>query len=116
MQHPRGAPGTPQATTFTLTRKELDFPVGIGSNIIDVSVSMEWCDEAADIVSPPERVTSTDIAEGRDDPKGIAATLTAVACRLVSIDTCIISAGFYQYTRYRCCSYIQTAVALQVLK
>ncbi|TBU41726.1 phosphatases II [Dichomitus squalens] len=79
MQHPRGAPGIQQATTLTLTRKELDFAVGIGSNIIDVAVSMEWCDEAADVVSPPERVTSTDIAEGRDDPKGVAAALTAIA-------------------------------------
>ncbi|TBU59352.1 phosphatases II [Dichomitus squalens] len=79
MQHPRGAPGIQQATTLTLTRKELDFAVGIGSNIIDVAVSMEWCDEAANVVSPPERVTSTDIAEGRDDPKGVAAALTAIA-------------------------------------
>ncbi|RDX54610.1 phosphatases II [Lentinus brumalis] len=77
MHHPRG-PGN-ESATFVLTRKELDFPVGIGANIIDVSVSMEWCSEAADVVSPPARVTSVEIAEGKGEPAGLASTLPAVA-------------------------------------
>ena len=64
---------------LVLTRKELDFPVGIGANLIDVAVSMEWCSEAADVVSPPERVTSVEIAEGKGEPAGVAGTLPAVA-------------------------------------
>ncbi|KAI0711173.1 phosphatases II [Cerioporus squamosus] len=77
MHHPRG-PGN-ESATFVLTRKELDFPVGIGAKLIDVSVSMEWCSEAADVVSPPERVTSVEIAEGKGEPAGIASALPAVA-------------------------------------
>ena len=77
MHHPRG-PGN-ESATLVLTRKELDFPVGIGANLIDVAVSMEWCSEAADVVSPPERVTSVEIAEGKGEPAGVAGTLPAVA-------------------------------------
>ncbi|KAH9916723.1 phosphatases II [Epithele typhae] len=78
MPHPRDA--NTQQTTLTLTRKELDFPLGIGANIIDVAVSMEWCPEAADVLSPPERATSADSAEGRVvEPGGLAAALPAIA-------------------------------------
>ena len=63
MHHPRG-PGN-ESATLVLTRKELDFPVGIGANLIDVAVSMEWCSEAADVVDPPERVNSAEMAEGK---------------------------------------------------
>ncbi|KAI0711274.1 phosphatases II [Earliella scabrosa] len=77
MHHPRGA--AEQGATFVLTRKELDFPVGIGANIIDVAVSMEWCSEVADVLSPPERVTSLEMEEGKGEPAGVAATLPAVA-------------------------------------
>ena len=76
LPHPRGSGA--KGTTLVLTRKELDFPVGIGANILDVSVSMEWCAEAADAVDPPERATSTDIEEGREEPAGMAASLPAV--------------------------------------
>lgn len=31
-----------EATKLTLTRKEIDFPIGIGSELIDVEISMEW--------------------------------------------------------------------------
>ncbi len=68
-----------QSATFVLTRKELDFPVGIGAHIIDITVSMEWCPDTADILSPPERVDSAEMAEGKGEPVGIAATLPAVA-------------------------------------
>jgi phosphatidylinositol-3,4,5-trisphosphate 3-phosphatase/dual-specificity protein phosphatase PTEN len=35
------------STSIVLTRNELDFPIGIGKDILDVEVKMEWCcDEA----------------------------------------------------------------------
>lgn len=77
MPHPRGA--GEQGATLVLTRKEIDFPVGIGASIMDVSVSMAWCSEAADIISPPERQGSMESAAGEGEPTGIAATLQAVA-------------------------------------
>ena len=79
MPHPRSEAQAQRGTTFVLTRKELDFAVGVGANIVDVAVSMEWCPEAADVIGMPERVTSADIAEGREEPAGIAASLPAVA-------------------------------------
>ena len=79
MPHPRSEAQAQRGTTFVLTRKELDFAVGIGANVVDVAVSMEWCSEAADVVSPPERVTSVEIAEGKGEPAGVAGTLPAVA-------------------------------------
>ena len=78
MPHPRGTAKGACSTTLVLKRKELDFPVGIGANIIDVAVTMEWCPEAADVIDPPERATSTDIAEGREEPAGVAVSLPAV--------------------------------------
>jgi phosphatidylinositol-3,4,5-trisphosphate 3-phosphatase/dual-specificity protein phosphatase PTEN len=33
---------TPTKTTFLLSRKDLDFPLGLGSAIIDVEIEMEW--------------------------------------------------------------------------
>ncbi|KAF5318576.1 hypothetical protein D9619_010677 [Psilocybe cf. subviscida] len=29
-------------STFTLTRKEIDFPIGLGSAIVDLAIDMEW--------------------------------------------------------------------------
>ncbi|KAH9942829.1 phosphatases II [Amylocystis lapponica] len=63
MPHPRVAG---QAASLLLRRKEIDFPLGIGSNIIDVEVSMEWCSEES-----PKAET--------DEPGGLAATLQAAA-------------------------------------
>ncbi|OBZ78147.1 Phosphatidylinositol 3,4,5-trisphosphate 3-phosphatase and dual-specificity protein phosphatase PTEN [Grifola frondosa] len=42
-------------TTMLLSKKEIDFPLGIGSHIVDVEVSMEWCSEVADDVDPRGR-------------------------------------------------------------
>lgn len=39
--------GPSAATTLKLSRKDLDFPLGLGSAIIDVTLDMEW------IVPPP---------------------------------------------------------------
>ncbi|KAI0372044.1 phosphatases II [Pilatotrama ljubarskyi] len=77
MPHPRGA--GEQSATLVLTRKEIDFPVGIGSSILDVSVSMEWCSEAADVANPPARQGSAESMEGQGEPPGVAATMQAVA-------------------------------------
>lgn len=36
----------PENTTkFLLTRQEIDFPLGIGSAIVDVEISLEWLRE-----------------------------------------------------------------------
>ncbi|KAI0635264.1 phosphatases II [Trametes polyzona] len=77
MPHPRGA--AEQSATLVLTRKEIDFPVGIGSNIIDVSVSMEWCSEAADVINPPARQGSVESAQGQGEPAGVAGSLQVMA-------------------------------------
>ncbi|CDO74848.1 hypothetical protein BN946_scf184280.g8 [Trametes cinnabarina] len=79
MPHPRES--GEQSATLMLTRKEIDFPVGLGSNIIDVSVSMEWCSEAADVMKLPgtEEDAETGEGHGEPEPTGIAATLQAVA-------------------------------------
>lgn len=69
MPHPRER--ATDGTTLHLTRKELDFPVGVGANLIDVDVSMEWCPETADVLSPPERVSSTEMEEGKGEPAGV---------------------------------------------
>jgi len=39
---PPSTTSTPTQTTFLLTRKDLDFPLGLGSAIIDVEIEMEW--------------------------------------------------------------------------
>ncbi|KAL7284123.1 hypothetical protein ACG7TL_001404 [Trametes sanguinea] len=78
MPHPRGS-DEQQSATLVLARKEIDFPVGIGSNIVDVSVSMEWCSEAADVMKQPATEEGTDPGEGNGESTGIAATLQAVA-------------------------------------
>jgi phosphatidylinositol-3,4,5-trisphosphate 3-phosphatase and dual-specificity protein phosphatase PTEN len=70
MTHPRPSSDTDTPVTFHLTRKEIDFPLGIGSNIIDVEVTMKWCAESADVLSPPSRQEST--KSGDTDPDGSA--------------------------------------------
>lgn len=75
MQHPR-SPGL--ATTLRLNRKELDFPLGIGANIIDLEVTMEWCSETAGVVAPPARQSSSESGAGEGEPAGLAATMKAV--------------------------------------
>ena len=73
MPHPLSS--THGTTRFILTRKELDFPLGVGSAIIDVEISMKVCEEAeVDMVHP--------LAEQElevDEPAGIASTVIAAA-------------------------------------
>jgi phosphatidylinositol-3,4,5-trisphosphate 3-phosphatase/dual-specificity protein phosphatase PTEN len=43
MPHPRSSSQAP--TKFVLTRKDIDFPWGVGAGIIDVEISLEWYSE-----------------------------------------------------------------------
>ncbi|KAJ7039826.1 phosphatases II [Mycena alexandri] len=71
----------PPPTKFTLTRKEVDFPLGVGSALIDVEIEMEWLRTMdSEGVQPPARQTSAESEEGAmGEPAGIAATIEAVA-------------------------------------
>lgn len=77
MTHPRSQ--AQQPTVFRLSRKEVDFPLGIGSHIVDVAVSVEWCASDADVIAPPPRQDSQDSVEGKGDPTGIGAAMHAAA-------------------------------------
>lgn len=47
-------------TEFKLTRKEVDFPLGPGSWLIDVTLEMEWAGkEAAAVVPKPPKKQQT---------------------------------------------------------
>lgn len=41
------APETP-SSSVVLAREELDFAIGIGKDILDVELKMEWCGDEAD--------------------------------------------------------------------
>ena len=75
MPHPRAPAG--QSATLVLKRKELDFPIGIGASIIDVTVSMDWVPEKADVLDPPSREGSLAARRGRGEPTVIASSLQA---------------------------------------
>ncbi|CAA7268469.1 unnamed protein product [Cyclocybe aegerita] len=58
-------------STLRLTRKELDFPLGLGSSIIDVEMEMEWVAPArgqvgVEAVEPPLRARTEDSKIGTD--------------------------------------------------
>jgi phosphatidylinositol-3,4,5-trisphosphate 3-phosphatase/dual-specificity protein phosphatase PTEN len=66
---------------WKLTRKELDFPLGVGSDIIDVEIDMERVGET--LAEPPARVSSIESRAGKGEP---SSTVANVAHRLVSGD------------------------------
>lgn len=69
---PLSLSSTQDTTRFLLTRKELDFPLGVGSAIVDVEISLEACEEAeAEMVQPLAR-------QAAGEPSGIAAIVQAV--------------------------------------
>ncbi|KAJ6631161.1 hypothetical protein B0H10DRAFT_1981154 [Mycena sp. CBHHK59/15] len=73
---PAAGSASPPPTKVTLTRKETDFPLGLGSALIDLEISMEWLRATdSEAVQPPARQTS---AEGTGEPAGVAATVVAV--------------------------------------
>ena len=75
MPHPRTPDG--QSTTLVLKRKELDFPIGIGANIIDVAVTLDWVPEKADVLEPPSREGSLASRHGGGEPAALPAALQA---------------------------------------
>lgn len=76
MPHPRSS--APEPTTWVLTKKDIDFPLGVGSSIVDVSVTMQWCPEGEDDLEPPVRTGSVDSVQGNGEPSGTTmATLQA---------------------------------------
>lgn len=66
---------------WKLTRGELDFPLGVGTDIIDVEVEMERVDET--LAEPPARVSSMESRAGKGEP---SANATNVVHSLVSGD------------------------------
>jgi phosphatidylinositol-3,4,5-trisphosphate 3-phosphatase/dual-specificity protein phosphatase PTEN len=70
-----------ETTRFLLTRKEVDFPLGVGSAIVDVEILLQACEEAeTEMVQPLARQTSQESREqGTGEPVGIASTVQAVA-------------------------------------
>ncbi|KAF8067782.1 hypothetical protein FPV67DRAFT_1669665 [Lyophyllum atratum] len=71
------SPASSGPTTFRLTRKELDFPLGLGSGIVDVEIQMEWVGTAdAEVVQPPARMESKEEAPEAEGVGAVAAALT----------------------------------------
>jgi phosphatidylinositol-3,4,5-trisphosphate 3-phosphatase/dual-specificity protein phosphatase PTEN len=81
MPHPPPSSTAPSypTTKFMLTRKELDFPLGVGSGIIDVGISLEWFRETdTEAVQPRAlQIAEEGIVEGSNEPALIAATVQA---------------------------------------
>jgi len=66
---------------WKLARKELDFPLGVGSDIVDVEIEMERVNET--LAEPPARVNSAESRAGKGEP---SSTVANVAYTLVSGD------------------------------
>ncbi|KAK0197271.1 hypothetical protein F5146DRAFT_1014777 [Armillaria mellea] len=64
----------PTVSTFRFTRKDLDFPLGIGSSILDVEVALEWVSESDAAAVQPFTRTS-----GEEEPLGLANIVQAIA-------------------------------------
>ncbi|KAF7797038.1 hypothetical protein EIP86_008230 [Pleurotus ostreatoroseus] len=67
--------------TLSLTRKEVDFPLGVGAYIVDLQVCMERCGADA---SPPARQGSGESRAGKGEPAALATALEAVTLGEVS--------------------------------
>lgn len=74
---------TTETTHLVLTRKELDFPLGAGSALIDVDISLSWVvpqDEGMVGPQPPKAQTSEDSRRGiGGEPQSGAGPAEAVA-------------------------------------
>lgn len=64
-------------------RKDLDFPLGAGSDIVEVEVEMERVDEDEMLAEPPARVSSIESRAGKGEP---SSGVVNVAHSLVSGD------------------------------
>lgn len=69
--------GDGSVSTLRLTRKEIDFPIGYGSWIVDLELCMERCAEDAGVTPPPARQSSTESQEGKGELGGLPAALEA---------------------------------------
>ncbi|KAL0578887.1 Telomerase protein component 1 [Marasmius crinis-equi] len=69
----------PEPTKLKLTRKDIDFPLGVGSSIIDVEISLEWLARAdTERVQPPAVATPAEEKEaGGIEPMGLASVAQA---------------------------------------
>lgn len=78
-------PGGTDVVHLHLKRKELDFPLGAGSWILDVDVAMEWVseEEAASGVPAARQTSKQESVSGDGEPKagGIAAGLAKLDVR-----------------------------------
>lgn len=64
---PSPSPSSSQTMHLVLTRKELDFPLGAGSALIDVDVTLEWVAPGLGKpreLQPPKAQTSQDSSQG----------------------------------------------------
>ncbi|KAJ7057885.1 phosphatases II [Mycena amicta] len=71
--NPNASP--PPATKFTLTRKQMDFPIGLGSALVDVEIEMEWVRPGESARVQPPQTTMSPEPEG----VGLATKIEAVA-------------------------------------
>lgn len=70
---------SPGPVNFTLSRKDIDFPLGIGSAILDVEILMEWVSEGEPL-QPAARQTSEDaLVKGENEPVGLAPMLPLIS-------------------------------------
>jgi len=72
---PQTAAEVPAPIHLKLTRKEIDFPLGIGSWIVDLDIEMQWLPLNSK-VSPPARQTTADSMGGETSepvPGGVLA-------------------------------------------
>jgi phosphatidylinositol-3,4,5-trisphosphate 3-phosphatase and dual-specificity protein phosphatase PTEN len=88
-QPPPTTGGRPRQTTATLhlTRKDVDFALGLGKGIIDVDVDMEWVPPGSmpeataflDTALPVRAGTSTESVETAETTNKVGAALQAAA-------------------------------------
>ncbi len=54
-------------THFKLSRKEVDFPLGIGSHLVDVDIEMEWIARGESNNAPVTEFTAASLDPEEDD-------------------------------------------------
>ncbi|KLO17639.1 hypothetical protein SCHPADRAFT_867729 [Schizopora paradoxa] len=70
-----------EPTHFKLTRKEVDFPIGIGSHLVDVDVELEWIGRGepnATVAELPEESLDPEELEMGDQSVGLSSALAAM--------------------------------------
>ncbi|EGO03571.1 hypothetical protein SERLA73DRAFT_83635 [Serpula lacrymans var. lacrymans S7.3] len=78
---PRASPQDNSITRLLFTRKDIDFPLGIGSSLVDVEVTLEWCSEleASQLVDS----VASDASKEASEPAEMASDIPAIATRSV---------------------------------